>query len=207
MNEQGKNSEGGLVPAGRHDLTPVTAFNPLVSRGIADLSRVERKIKVQGEISRRPKDFVRASDGWYGGWQGKVSTPAMIQVDPEMRYSLWIEKQRTNDYLVHLGELAATFPLWALEIHKSRCLINDVSGVLAKLYSVRQLMLNGCSDYLTDSELVHLASLRDLEYLSLDGAIIVSDLGLANLRGLTALRELDLSYCLSITDSGLGPSH
>jgi hypothetical protein len=40
MSDQDNRNEGSPVPAGRHDLAPVAATNPLVLRGIGDLAKI-----------------------------------------------------------------------------------------------------------------------------------------------------------------------
>ncbi len=54
----------------------------------------------------------------------------------------------------------------------------------------------------SDTELVHLAQLTRLERLSFIGCIYVTDTGLANLKGLTGLRALDLCHT-GVGDAGL----
>src|SRR2546423_602482 len=39
MSDQDKPNNGSLVPAGRCDLAPIVAANPLVSRGLTDLAQ------------------------------------------------------------------------------------------------------------------------------------------------------------------------
>jgi hypothetical protein len=137
MSEQVNRDGGRLVPAGRSDLVPVAAPNPLVSRGMADLSKVGVQVKVPGRLLSRSKDAVRPPDGWYTPWHAVTRTPALVRVDPGMAYALWIELQRTPDFLIQLGELAGTLPLWSLEIRKTKCLVTPVSGMFSQLRSLR----------------------------------------------------------------------
>ena len=41
MSDRNKPNSGNLVPVGRSGLAPVAAANPLVSRGIADLAKMQ----------------------------------------------------------------------------------------------------------------------------------------------------------------------
>ena len=55
----------------------------------------------------------------------------------------------------------------------------------------------------TDTSLVHLQFLTQLQTLDLSYCELLTDVGLAYLQGLTQLQTLDLSYCVLITDAGL----
>ncbi len=52
MSDQDEPMKGDLVPAGRRDVAPVPAANPLVSRGMAELAGL-REVTVEGD---RPPD-------------------------------------------------------------------------------------------------------------------------------------------------------
>src|SRR5437867_12511026 len=58
MSDQDKPNDGSLVPAGRRDLAPVAAANPLVSRGLADLDNVDSLPKPERILSWQRDDFV-----------------------------------------------------------------------------------------------------------------------------------------------------
>ncbi len=205
MNEHVGSDTAGLVPAGRRALTPATTANPLVSRGLSALNRVDVAILVEGELYSRPKGTART--GWWADWRLLAATPSVVRIDSGMDYQLRIEKPRGQDYLYQLDQLAGALPLWSLEIHKNRCPVSPALRTLAKYRSLRELMLNGWYTNMTDTDLASLATLHELQYLSLDGGSQISDDGLSQLRGLTELRELDLSYCLSITNRGLSHLH
>jgi molecular chaperone DnaK (HSP70) len=64
MSDQERLNNGSLVPAGLNGLAPVAATNPLVSRGVADLSRLrfERLKALHAEVVASAKAVVASQD-------------------------------------------------------------------------------------------------------------------------------------------------
>lgn len=113
------------------------------------------------------------------------------------RLMIWNARQLTD---AGVNRLAALRTLGTLHIDHSR--IGDASlGVFARMPSLQRLALQGHN--FTDAGLQHLGSATGLQSLWVgNGGGRITDAGLAALRGLTNLTELELQHC-PITDAGL----
>ena len=74
---------------------------------------------------------------------------------------------------------------------------------LPQLHTLDLSCYDELSDELTDSEMVHLAGLTQLQKLDLFDCLQFTDAGLVYIAGLFQLKELSLSGCRQLTDAGL----
>jgi hypothetical protein len=177
----------------------------------------ELEVNVTGDLYSRPADFVRPWNGWWQGWHRLGATPSSVAIHPDKTYQLRFEKNGEvlgAEFVPGLAALAQVLPLSSLEINKpmERNRIGHanatgtararVLSVLQSIRSLKELMLTNWYDFLSDADLGYIGKMRELQFVSLDGASRI-DAGLAHLRDMTELRELDLGWCHSITDNGL----
>ncbi len=108
MSDQDEPINGNLVPAGRRDVAPVPAANPLVSRGIADLAEL-RVVTAEGDrppdpealsnnVDLLPQNDENATAPLFGGYD-ELLTRAKLKISMlrANQIRLWVYQAKLPD--------------------------------------------------------------------------------------------------------------
>ena len=215
MSDHDNRHDGGLVPAGRHDLAPVAPANPLVSRGLADIARINSSIKTATTLATPCKIKIDIP-GWFSVYNRGIyfwswKTPSILGISPEMLrlvYLLGWSKKLSN----HKKRLAMLCALKAPEV----IIQNTIRMMKRCEEALGEAPIQSPGDctygFQWEAESFDCAEfargLRQLpEFLQWDlldlSGCPVTDEGLGHLRHVSNLQELCLQNCVRITDDGL----
>ncbi len=118
-----------------------------------------------------------------------------ISKTPSLRYLSFDRTQVAADFWERIGRASRITGI----IFENCEVSAEALGHMSSMLFVRQLRLDGSA--LDEGGLWHIGNMRQLQKLSLEACVGITDAGILHLSGLTSLETLKLEHCEGLTDA------